>query len=75
MFKWQLDSTRNKNYWEFFVEKTINKSLAPRWKIHNGQLNSEWIYEVLISPKKQTKNYKDFFPTMQTRIIALFWWV
>ena len=47
--------------------------------IGKGQLNSEWIYEFIISPKMQTKNYKDFCPTIQTRIIALFlvifWWV
>ena len=24
------------------------------------QLNSEWIYEVMVSPKIQTKNYRDF---------------
>ena len=35
-----------------------------------GQLNSEWIYEVIISPKMQTKNYKDFCPTKKTRIVA-----
>ena len=28
-----------------------------------GQLKSEWIYEVIVSPKMQTKNYKDFCPT------------
>ena len=39
-----------------------------------GQLNSEWIYEVIVSPKMQTKKYKDFCPTKQKRIIALFWW-
>ena len=33
-----------------------------------GQLNSEWIYEVIVSPKMQ--NYKDFCPTKQTRIVA-----
>ena len=27
-----------------------------------GQLNSEWIYEVIISPKMPTKNLKDFCP-------------
>ena len=27
-----------------------------------GQLNSEWIYEVIVSTKMQTKNYKDFLP-------------
>ena len=35
-----------------------------------GQLNSEWIYEVIVSPKMQTKNYKDFCPTKQTSIVA-----
>ena len=37
-----------------------------------GQLNSEWIYEVIVSSKMQTQNYKDFYPTIQTRIVALF---
>ena len=27
-----------------------------------GQLNSEWIYEVIVSSKIPTKNYKDFWP-------------
>ena len=35
-----------------------------------GHLNSEWIYEVIVSPKMQTQNYKDFCPTKQTRIVA-----
>ena len=39
-----------------------------------GQLISEWSYEFIISPKMQTKNCKDFCPTIQTRIVALFWW-
>ena len=25
-----------------------------------GQLNSEWIYEVIVSPKMPTKNFPDF---------------
>ena len=29
-------------------------------KIIKGQLNSEWIYEVIISPKMPTENYQDF---------------
>ena len=37
-----------------------------------SQLISESIYEVIISPKMQNKNYKDFCPTKQTRIVALF---
>ena len=27
-----------------------------------GQLNSEWIYEVIVSPKTPTENYRDFCP-------------
>ena len=27
-----------------------------------GQLDSEWIYEVIVSPKMPTKNYQDFCP-------------
>ena len=37
-----------------------------------GQLNSELIYEVIVSPKMPTKKFPDFYPTKQTRIIALF---
>jgi hypothetical protein len=29
-----------------------------------GQLNSEWIYEVIVSLKMPTKNYQDFCPTL-----------
>ena len=28
-----------------------------------GQLNSEWLYEVIVIPKIPTKNYKDFWST------------
>ena len=41
-------------------------------KDFKGQLNSESIHEVILSPKMQIKNYKDFCPTKQTRIVALF---
>ena len=27
-----------------------------------GQWYSEWIYEVIVSPKMPTKNYQDFYP-------------
>jgi hypothetical protein len=27
-----------------------------------GQLNSEWIYEVIVSPKMPTKNFKEYCP-------------
>ena len=65
--------------------KAIFYPTAPQWNIGvltaltKGQLNSEWIYEVIVSPKMQTKNYKDFCLTKQTRIVAPFfgdfWWV
>ena len=29
-----------------------------------GQLNSEWIHEVIVSPKIPTKNFQDFYPTL-----------
>ena len=29
-----------------------------------GQLNLEWIYEVIVSPKMPTKNFPDFCPTL-----------
>ena len=29
---------------------------------NKGKLNSEWIYEVIISSKIPTKNYRDFCP-------------
>ena len=32
--------------------------------LSKGQLNSEWIYEVIVSPKMPTKNFKDFCPTL-----------
>ena len=35
-----------------------------------GQLNAEWIYVVIISPKMPTKNYKDFSPIKQTRMVV-----
>ena len=33
------------------------------FEITKGQLNSEWIYEVIVSPKMPTKNWKDLYPT------------
>ena len=35
--------------------------------LNKGQLNSELIHEITVSPKIQTKNSKDFCPTKQTR--------
>ena len=38
--------------------------------VPNDQLNSESIYDVIVSPKIQTKNYKDFCLIKQTWIVA-----
>ena len=40
--------------------------IASRNFKHNskGQLNSEWIYEVIVSPKIPTQKLKDFCPTL-----------
>ena len=46
--------------------------LLPAWHFPKGQLNSEWIFEVIVSPEMQTENYMDFCPTIHTRIIAHF---
>ena len=57
------------NYWRLFclvLFFCLSSSSTP----FKGQLNSEWIYEVIVSLKMQTKNSKDFFTTKQTRIIA-----
>jgi hypothetical protein len=47
-------------------EKLENKKVVSLSKfskllaIAKGQLNSEWIHEVIVSPKIPTKNYRDF---------------
>ena len=45
-------------------------------KACKGQLDSEWIYEVIISPKIPTKNYQDFCPGSllegRAEILAIF---
>ena len=43
-----------------------------------GQLNSKWIYEVIVSPEMLTNNYQDFFPGSlvegKTEILVIFSW-
>ena len=51
-------------------DKKRNKNSKEVLDICKGQLNSEWIYEVIVSHKMPTKNYKNFCPTKQTRIVA-----
>ena len=42
-------------FWALCKFGALTKSLK-------GQLNSEWIYEFIVSPKMPTKNYQDFCP-------------
>ena len=46
--------------------------------LFKGQLNSEWIYEVIVSPKVPTKNCKDFCPGSllegRAEILQIFGW-
>ena len=52
---------------KIFIKGQLNSECKPKiWRISvlpsKGQLNSEWIYEVIVSPKMTTKNLKDFCP-------------
>ena len=51
------------------IENSISQSQHARIFL-KGQLNSEWIYEVIVSPQMPTVNYPDFCPTKQTRVVA-----
>ena len=55
-------------------KKILRKQRGLGGKGTNRQLNSEWIYEVIVSPKMQTENCKNFCPAIQTRIVEFFWW-
>ena len=81
VFVWHLSfwtQLQKKNTFWIWIMILI-KYLSTSSEVVKGQLNPEWIYEVIVSPKMQTKNYKDFCHTKQTRIVALFlvifWWV
>ena len=47
-------------------------------RIGKGQLNSEWIYDVIVSSKMPTKNFKDFCPGSwlkgRAKISVIFGW-
>ena len=69
-----VESVQNSNFL-MDIQVLIIKHNFEHWpKMYfiyaKGQLNSEGIYEVIVSPDMQTKNYKDFCPTKQTRIVA-----
>ena len=47
-------------------------------ELDKGQLDSEWIYEGIVSPKMPTKNYQDFCPGSllegRAEILVIFGW-
>ena len=54
------------------------QNLSNQLPIPKGQLNSEWIYEVIVSPKMPTKKLKDFCPGIllegRAEILQIFGW-
>ena len=50
-------------FWSKFVFNKIMWIVLIYFYTHSSPLNSEWIYEVIASPKMPTKNMKDFCPT------------
>ena len=59
--KWAILETDNQKL--KFLVKALEKSFFVNSPV-KGQLNSGWIYEVIVSPKMLTKNFKDFCPTL-----------
>ena len=57
-FLGQSDFFMIKSGFPFFYSKVPDKQANRNKQSIKGQLNSEWIYEVNISPKMQTKNQK-----------------
>ena len=47
-------------------------------QLNSEWINSEWIYEVIVSPKMPTKNFKDFCPgsllEVSAEILEIFGW-
>ena len=44
----------------------------PPFELPKGQLNSEWIYEVIVSPKKPTKNFQISVQPSQDKNLEIF---
>ena len=60
-----LNNYLNENLMKFryvFLKDHENMKQSFTFEATKGQLNSEWIYEVIVSPKMPTKNYRDFNP-------------
>ena len=49
---------------DYYINKNLTYALniQKQFFYYKGQLDSEWIYEVIVSPKMPTKNYQDFYP-------------
>ena len=60
----QEGSSQGSNHvWKFTM--TVEMTHRPTFHVvllSKGQLNSEWIDEVIVCSKMPTKNYRDFFP-------------
>ena len=50
-----IGSKKSSSITEFLIQKIM---------FIKGQLNLEWIYEVIVSPKMPNKDFKDFCPTL-----------
>ena len=66
------------NFLSQFWLPCSSAKFVSNYVVHKGQLNSEWIYEVIISPKMPTKNLKDFCPGSllegRAEILKIFGW-
>ena len=49
-------------YKEEWQSDYLSAVYKPNLGSAKGQLNSEWIHEFIVSPKRPTKNYQDFCP-------------
>ena len=66
------------NYLCYIPSITNNLKISQTYLLTKGQLNPIWIYEVIISPKIPTKNYRDFCPGSllegRAEICVIFGW-
>ena len=86
--RWQKDLLSQKNRQNVACQQNCTSTAVRIFKIQcnckaskmvtKGQLNSEWIYEVIVSPKIPPKNYSDFCPGSllegRTEILKIFGW-
>ena len=71
-----LNNYLNENLMKFryvFLKDHENMKQSFTFEATKGQLNSEWIYEVIVSPKMPTKNYRDICQ-LPVQIFVIFGW-